>query len=92
MAVKIKLITKAQLAEFFKGIYRDAFPDWHVEHDVVLVRSHIWIKRPHRLLSTSCRLVSTIMQCPGPHAAEARLLTRFWITSSTERLSSRSCR
>ncbi len=37
MPVKIKPLTKQQLFEYFK-VYRDAFPDWAVENDVVLVR------------------------------------------------------
>jgi len=37
MAVKIKPLTKQQLAEFFND-YRGVFPDWAVEHDTGLVR------------------------------------------------------
>jgi len=37
MPVKIKPLTKQQLFEYFK-VYRDAFPDWAVENEVVLVR------------------------------------------------------
>lgn len=38
MPVKIRPLTKAQLVGFFKD-YRDAFPVWSVEHDVVLYRT-----------------------------------------------------
>ncbi|HWA49608.1 MAG TPA: hypothetical protein VG742_15150 [Dongiaceae bacterium] len=34
----IKPLTKRQLIEYFQ-VYRDAFPEWAVEHDVVLVRT-----------------------------------------------------
>lgn len=34
----IKRLTRAQLIEYF-NVYRDAFPDWDVEHRVVLTRS-----------------------------------------------------
>src|SRR2546426_8957898 len=37
MPVKIKPLTKQQLFEYSK-VYRDAFPDWAVENEVVLVR------------------------------------------------------
>ena len=32
-------LTKKELTEFFEA-YRQAFPDWEVEHDVVLTRKH----------------------------------------------------
>ena len=38
MSIKIKPLTKRQLAEYFSD-YRAAFPDWTEEHDVVLTRS-----------------------------------------------------
>jgi hypothetical protein len=38
MAVKIQPLTKSQLVGYFND-YRSAFPDWEVEHDVVLARS-----------------------------------------------------
>jgi len=38
MATTVKPLTKAQLIRFVQD-YHSAFPDWHVEHDVVLVRS-----------------------------------------------------
>ena len=38
MPVRIKPLTKAQLAGFFRD-YRDAFPGWSVEADVVLSRA-----------------------------------------------------
>lgn len=39
MAIKITPLTKRQLVGYFND-YRLAFPDWRVEHDVVLARSH----------------------------------------------------
>lgn len=39
MAVKIVPLTKKQLVEYFQP-YRDALPDWAVEHDVMLTRTH----------------------------------------------------
>jgi hypothetical protein len=44
MAIKITPLTKRQLIGYFKD-YREAFPDWGVEHDVVLVRSHGPVKQ-----------------------------------------------
>jgi hypothetical protein len=37
--MKITPLTKKQLIDFFR-VYRDAFPDWSVEHDVMLTRTH----------------------------------------------------
>src|SRR6267142_2839700 len=39
MSVKIIPLTKKQLVEYFQP-YREAFPDWAVEHDVTLTRTH----------------------------------------------------
>lgn len=39
MAVKIVPLTKKQLVAYFQP-YRDALPDWAVEHDVMLTRTH----------------------------------------------------
>lgn len=44
MAIKIIPLTKRQLVGYFND-YRDAFPDWDVEHDVVLVRAHGLVKQ-----------------------------------------------
>jgi hypothetical protein len=38
MAVNIKPLTKAELIDYFQ-VYRKVFPDWTVEHQVVLVRA-----------------------------------------------------
>lgn len=38
MPVRLKPLTRAQLVGFFKD-YRDAFPEWSVERDVVLFRA-----------------------------------------------------
>lgn len=38
MSVRIKPLTKPQLISFFKD-YREAFPEWSVEHDIVLSRA-----------------------------------------------------
>jgi len=38
MPARIKCLTKAQLVGFFRD-YRDAFPEWSVEHDVALSRA-----------------------------------------------------
>lgn len=38
MPVRIKPLTEAQLIGFFRD-YREAFPEWSAEHDVVLTRS-----------------------------------------------------
>ncbi len=42
--MKIRPVTMKQLREYFKD-YRSAFPDWAVEHDVVLARSEGPIKQ-----------------------------------------------
>jgi hypothetical protein len=39
MPIKITPLTKKQLIDYFH-VYRAAFPDWVVEHDVVLTRVH----------------------------------------------------
>ena len=39
MPVKIVPLTKKQLVEYFQP-YREAFPDWGVEHDLLLTRTH----------------------------------------------------
>jgi len=44
MSVKIKPMTKRELADCFQ-VYRQAFPEWTVEHDVVLSRSNGPIKQ-----------------------------------------------
>jgi hypothetical protein len=44
MAIKITPLTKRQLVEYFQ-VYREAFPDWAVEHDVMLTRTHGPIKQ-----------------------------------------------
>jgi hypothetical protein len=44
MAVKIVSLTKKQLVEFFQP-YKEAFPDWAVEHDVTLTRTHGPVKQ-----------------------------------------------
>jgi len=38
MPIKIQPLTKAQLVGYFRD-YREAFPEWSVEHEVVLYRS-----------------------------------------------------
>jgi len=76
MAVKIKPMTKTQLVEYFR-VYRDAFPDWRVEHDVVLVRSNGPIKQHiafEALRAGSYRPSCSIQVLVAP---EVRLLTRF---------------
>ena len=44
MSVSVKPLTKAELIDYFQ-VYRNAFPDWAVEHQVVLVRSHALIRQ-----------------------------------------------
>lgn len=40
----IEPLTKTQLVEYFQ-VYRNAFPDWTVEHDVVLTRVHVPLRQ-----------------------------------------------
>ena len=44
MAIKNRPLTKSQLVGYFQD-YREAFPDWEVEHDVVLSRRQGPIKQ-----------------------------------------------
>lgn len=44
MTIRIKPLTKAQLAQYFT-VYREAFSEWTVEHDVTLTRTHGPVKQ-----------------------------------------------
>jgi hypothetical protein len=76
MAIKITPLTKRQLVGYFND-YRDAFPDWNVEHDVVFARSQGPVKQHvafEALRSGAYRPSCSveILVTPG-----VRVLTRF---------------
>jgi hypothetical protein len=68
-------LTKQDLAGFFAD-YRSAFPDWDVEHDVVLVRSHGLLEQ--RIAFEALRSGAYRPSCAVyVRPADAQLLFRF---------------
>jgi hypothetical protein len=72
-----KRLTNAELIDYF-DVYWNAFPDWIVEHEVVLVRSH-GLLRQHiafEALSYGAYRPSCSVQIVGPPDG-SQLLFRF---------------